>query len=271
MNVASVMTPSPLSVGPDAHLEEAARAMDRSDVRHLVVVESGGGERRRVVGVLSDRDLLAAPGWRRSADRGEPDGSSPLVRDVMHAPVVSVRPDDSVVMAAVELTGRGIGCLPVMDGERLVGILTEIDLLAAFRSCAREGRRDEADPLLEDRMQRSVITVQEDATLAEAIDLCEASNVRHLPVVRDGTLAGILSDRDLRRAMGERRDPQAPVTEVMTSDVLTLPLGARLSEAARLMVANRVSSVPVVDDGELVGIVTSTDLLDQCMETLREV
>ena len=68
-------------------------------------------------------------GASRAMDRADA-GSS--VRDTMHAQVVSESPGDQVVMAAVELSGRGIGCLPEIDEGELVGILTDIDLLAAY-------------------------------------------------------------------------------------------------------------------------------------------
>lgn len=265
MKVRAVMTPDPVVIGRKASIGDAASTMDRLDVRHLVVVED-----ERVVGVLSDRDLLAA-GAKRRGDSRAPKAEDPRVEAAMHSPVITIAPDDGVVMAAVELSGRGIGCLPVLEKHKLVGILTELDLLGAYRAACRQGGLSgETDPPVEEKMHTGLTTIDEDGTLDQALALCKANGMRHLPVLSAGALVGILSDRDLRRALGERRDGQTSVHELMTRPVRTIGATAPLSEAARAMVAHRISSLPVVSGRSLVGILTTTDLLDHCMEALRE-
>ncbi|MGH9366191.1 MAG: CBS domain-containing protein [Thermoanaerobaculia bacterium] len=102
------------SISPRESAEAAWARMRERRIRHLVVLDRG-----RVVGVLSDRDL-AGPGSFRQIES---------VGDVMSAPVVSGYPEMTLRQAANQLRGRSIGCLPVMDDEKLVGILTTTDLL----------------------------------------------------------------------------------------------------------------------------------------------
>jgi acetoin utilization protein AcuB len=102
------------SISPRESAEAAWVRMRARRIRHLVVLDKG-----QVVGVISDRDL-AGPGSFRQVES---------VGEVMSAPVVSGYPEMTLRQAANQLRGRSIGCLPVMDDERLVGILTTTDLL----------------------------------------------------------------------------------------------------------------------------------------------
>ena len=101
------------SVSPRETAEAAWDHMRTRRIRHLVVLDGA-----RVVGVVSDRDL--AVGTFRRAER---------VGDVMTSPVVAGYPEMTLRQAANQLRGHSIGCLPVMEEDRLVGILTTTDLL----------------------------------------------------------------------------------------------------------------------------------------------
>lgn len=271
MRVSALMTRKPFTLGPDASLDEAMQLMDEHGLRHLPLVEAG-----RLVGIVSDRDLLAATGWMPARvrelyqERGT-DQRARTLREIVHPKVRTLGPDDTVVAAAVELVASKIGCLPVVDHGELVGILTETDLVRAFVDACRGGRQDASvDPPVLARMARHARTVTSDTTLGEAGELLRAMDVRHLPVVQDERVVGMLSDRDLRRAQGTNRGADTPVGEVMSSDVSVIEPEKPLSFAAELMLARRIGAVPVVDDGRLIGIVTLTDLLDHCLETLRD-
>jgi len=109
-------------------------------------------------------------------------------------------------------------------------------------------------------MTRRVVTVTPDAALADARRLLDQHRIRHLPVMGDGRLVGIVSDRDLRsaHAMAARH---ATVGDVMTPKPMTIGSRTRIEDAARLLVARKIGGLPVVDSHEVVGIVTGDDLL----------
>jgi acetoin utilization protein AcuB len=112
MRVEDVMTGSVRTCPPGESVLEARELMKRYSFHHLVVTEG-----TRVLGVLSERDLRDTP--RHDASVG----------DVMSSPVVTARPDTTIREAANLLRGRSIGCLPVVQGQKLVGIVTVTDLL----------------------------------------------------------------------------------------------------------------------------------------------
>ena len=124
-------------------------------------------------------------------------------------------------------------------------------------------------------MTRKLITVGPLDSVEGAVRLLRQRGVRHLLVMKEGRLVGILSDRNIKRAM----DPGKPkkkllnigglffllepilVREIMTRDPVTIGPDATAQEAAAIMVAERFGALPVERDGETIGIVTETDLL----------
>ena len=270
MDVASIMTRPALTVAPDASLDAAMAIMDECAIRHLPVTEG-----TRLVGVLSDRDLLEATGWLparvHDARHTSKSPRGRVVRELMTDPVMTISEADSVVTIAVEAVVQGIGCLPVVQGDEVIGIVTEMDLLGAFVDVSNQADpREGADPPVRQLMTKDPTTIPVGATLDEARALFQQAHGRHLPVLQGAWLVGILSDRDVRRGIGAGRAGDYPVDELMTRAPTTLDPEAPVSQAARDMIRLRISAVPVVDDNELVGIVTSTDLLDHCMNHLRE-
>ncbi len=120
--------------------------------------------------------------------------------------------------------------------------------------------------LVKDIMKRPVITIGPQATLREAHQLMWERGIRHLPVVDEGRLVGILTDRDIRLATSVLKpNPlscDAKVYEVMKRPVLTADPLDPVEDAARLMREEKVGCLPVVEGRELVGIITGIDLLD---------
>ncbi len=114
-------------------------------------------------------------------------------------------------------------------------------------------------------MHSPVVTVEADQTLAEAYRLMRENDIRHLPVMRAGRLAGIVSDRDLRFATSALHptpfSDDALIEGVMMREPHTAAPDDPVEEAAREMHRLRIGCLPVLDEGTLVGMVTVTDLL----------
>jgi len=125
MLVGKRMTRNPKTVSPDDPLSFAARILREHRFHHLPVVEGG-----RLVGILSDADLRNASYGTMPAEGGTAEDLP--VREAMRTEVWSVTPDDSVEDALLILSREKFGALPVLSGNRLVGIITRADLLNAF-------------------------------------------------------------------------------------------------------------------------------------------
>lgn len=116
-------------------------------------------------------------------------------------------------------------------------------------------------------MTRNVMTLRPKDLLNIAYDLMKKHEIRHLPVVDDfNHLEGIISERDVllhaTYRPGEVEVPEIPVSEVMTTNLVTCRPSNTLSSVAGLMLERKVDSIPVtLVNGELVGIVTTADFL----------
>jgi len=124
-----------------------------------------------------------------------------------------------------------------------------------------------------DIMSTEVITLIEDETLAHAKSCMDRGRIRHLPVLRDRKLVGLVTHRDLLAASfsifaevepAEQRRVfvTVPVAEVMHRDVIAVGPETTVADAARTLLDNKWGCLPVVDDkGDLLGIVTEADFL----------
>jgi len=273
MLVSRFMTRRPVTVAPDASIDEAIALMERHGFRHLPVARGVD-----VLGMLSDRDVRLGTGGQPLESLGVPAeaGLPRRVEQIMRSPVICVEEDERGPTAARRMIEQRIGALPVLGSGRLVGIVTETNLVSAFRDLCRDpAHADELDRPVEEVMHSLVVTVEPDETMEDAVTRCQDWRIRHVPVMKDEELVGIVSDRDIRLALGRqlvadalavRRggDPVPPprVHQIMTRDVVTIEPREPLSRAVTLMLEHRVSALPVQLAGMLMGIITRTDVLE---------
>lgn len=108
-------------------------------------------------------------------------------------------------------------------------------------------------------MTANPIVINADDTLANAKAVMDDGRFRRLPVVEDGKLVGIVTERDVREHAGYFRSTR--VNAAMRAPVISLTPYATVEDAARLMLKHKIGGLPIVDEGKLVGIVTTSDLL----------
>jgi acetoin utilization protein AcuB len=120
-------------------------------------------------------------------------------------------------------------------------------------------------------MKHPVITISPDSPIHEALNLMKREQIRHIPVVQDGRLVGIVANEDLVYASPSPATSlsvweinylvgKITVKDVMTKEVLTVTEDTPIEEAARLMAEYKIGSMPVMRASEIVGIITETDL-----------
>lgn len=115
---------------------------------------------------------------------------------------------------------------------------------------------------VEDAMVDEVVTIHADATVLQAVDLMNKHEIGCLIITRGGKAVGIVTERDmLNRVLARSRDPaKTKVFEIMTSPLLVAEPDMDLEEAARMMFKMKVKKLPVVSKGDLVGLLTLTDV-----------
>ena len=274
MNISEIMTREVVSAQPNCPLDDAIKLFEAHRFRHLPVIEDS-----RLVGIVSDRDIALATGWILSNYRATNDNSAPdrvsqvMTRDVHSLPAAAEASD-----AADLILEHRISALPILEEGVVVGLVSTSDLIrvATDRETSSDWRLREG-ALVDDWMSRDVKSVSPDTTMLDALDLCKLTGVRHLPVIDDGRLVGMISDRDLRFGLGQEiasdlvaqdegrmEEVSVPITGLMTPQVTTVELGASLQVAAERMLSGGFSALPVVQGDELIGMLTQTDLLRSC-------
>jgi acetoin utilization protein AcuB len=136
--------------------------------------------------------------------------------------------------------------------------------------------------LIKDWMTTEVITITRDTKLPEAHRLMVSNNIRRLPVVNNrGQLVGIVTRGDVRGAEASEASSlsiwelnyllaRLKVNSIMTTDVITMSPDDTIIQAAQVMMENKVSGLPVVDqDGRVVGIITESDIFRMVVDEWR--
>lgn len=221
---------------------------------------------------LDDSDFaalfdVAAPAmeeWRR---RGVPDSHGERL-ELIHETASRLRShgrERSVAeLARIAVPEAGGGCVLDLLAEKDIDPMALEETVAAVEARAstrpRQGRG--AAMSVRDAMEPQVVTVDGDDPVREAARRMRAADIGDVIVIDRGTVAGILTDRDIVvRVIAPERDPAVTTArQVASGDVVTVSPDTRVQEAAALMREHGVRRLPVVEDGVLVGVVALADI-----------
>ncbi len=259
LKVEDVMTERPVTVDADQSLKFALRTMRKRKVNRLPVTERVSEDRKELFWIITVLDAALAVADARF---GEVSPSRIRVSEVMTSPVVTISPDATVDQALHTMLSHGISGLPVLDGDRLVGIVTKTDLLELV----------ESEDYVALHMTKNPITVSAGSSLLHARRLMFEEGAKILPVVERERLVGLLTDRVLALELARLREKsprgkfRSRIKRARVDDIMRTPLSVRtdfgLVDAAELMVRKRVPGLPVVNyRDEVVGVITKTDLV----------
>ncbi|HTT25887.1 MAG TPA: CBS domain-containing protein [Thermoplasmata archaeon] len=249
-----MMTAQPLTLAPDAPLSHALGTMRAKGIHEMPVLKG-----KRLLGMITFESIA-----RRS--------NLPLSTKVEHLMVLPplVSGDTSYPEIAEQLLAAGMRAAPVL-GKRgeVVGIISRTDLvrvLPDLPALARHTVEEVATPI--------ALTFRESDEVGKLFGHIRLLEEHPLPVIdRKGKLVGALGIADLGRVLWhpgnkgkrDRRDSRSvfdvEVASIMHSPALTVPRGSTVGDAARLMAAEKVSSVFVVEGGRPVGVVGQTELI----------
>lgn len=290
--------------------------MQVNHVRHAPVVDYPQGRHADPVfiGVVSQRDVLRlGPSNVTGKLSNEPDPRAlrQLLSRVVTRKAQTVEPDMPIGPAVQRMIDLHIDMLPVVVEGKVVGITTTTDLLRMIvrtaetieNACRREIHRkdaaawacgDDADRAAlgafmvrtaDMIMARNLVTMMAHQTLAEAIEVLQEHELRHVPIVdEENHLIGIISDRDILRNLpyvcrnhlqsstkfredlfrmeGSKAVLSQPIETLMTTKLVTIEQNCPLVEAALILMKKKFGVLPVVDsERKLQGIVSVVDLL----------
>jgi acetoin utilization protein AcuB len=136
-------------------------------------------------------------------------------------------------------------------------------------------------PKVRDYMTPKPVTLGVDHSLLDAALMLRQSNLRHIPILEEGRLVGLLSDRDVARAAPSLLSPlvqeeynrvfeETPLAKVMTRNPFSITPDAPLAEAVGLLSTKRLGCLPVLEEGKLVGIITVSDMLRALQDLITQ-
>jgi CBS domain-containing protein len=250
--IASLMTPDPLILDPDDGLDTAQDVM-RATSSHEWPVARG----RELLGMITLDDLMLSR---------QLDGPSARVScgQLTNDAVFVARPDDELIDAARKVQRHRLSCIPVTAGDELSGILMLTDLVKlAVDALKDERERFGSAPTVAHLMTPSPRTVRVYDCVADAEVIMARFGIRHLPVMSDQRVVGMVSDRDIVGMLRSSTEPASAILvgEIMTADPITTPPDFTAESAGRLLLDKHVGVLPVLRNGRLVGVVSKRDFL----------
>jgi CBS domain-containing protein len=226
-----------------------------------------------VLVVLNRKGKYVGAIAHRWIGRSRYDPATTKVESLMRsAPTVSLQ--DSLSKVAKLMITSGISQLPVFSGEKLSGIVTDEAVIQG----ALIGKWGSTK--VEEIMTKKPLLVEEDESVGAVLSLFREHGISHVPVVRDGSLVGMVSIQNIiasifqpkqRQTVGDTAGEKAPVLSIpakgiMTKPVITVLPETTLKDAAEKMQKFNISSLVVVRKGRAAGILTKRDLLEPLAE-----
>lgn len=259
------------TASPTTPILELAETMTYNNIRSIPVINSkleleglvlatnivnyiGGGDLYNIVIERHNKNIYSA--------LKEP-ASTIMIRNPIIAYIT-----DKITSVIEKMILEGIGVVPILDEEnRIYGIVTERDFVEYFAG------KEEIGVKVLDVMSKNVITIERNSTLKKATETMIKLGFRRLPVVEDDKIIGMITAKDIVKFIGNHEifkktisgnieeALNIPVIEVANKFVYTVNPSVDISQAARYMMEKGISSLLVVEDEKLVGIVTERDIL----------
>ncbi len=225
----------------------------------LIQAEDHSPELPRMVGLVSETDLV-----RKVMAPGLP-ASSTTVAQIMASPLLTITPDRSMLDASHFMEKHAIRHLCVLQGGKIVGLISIRDLVKHFVYEESGPIRDLDDVYrpLSVLMRRKIEKIDREDSLLTAATHMANQRIGALLVTQAGAVAGIVTERDLvQKAMAQNQDPgQVRVGSLMTQSIIDIDINRTVHDASDLMAKKGIRHLPVTENHTIVGILSVRDLI----------
>lgn len=270
------MTKSPITISQYESLGDAKWLMNTRNLRTLPVVEGD-----KLIGVITRRDLLKNDFsnidlYDESNHFNNPNFEN--VGQIMTREIDCLNEDSALKQAVQLILGKKYNALPIINNQNeLTGLLSTPDLFEFLLS--NEELTGVSKPV-KTIMTKTLITLPPNAPLIQASELMEEKRIRSIPILENGKLIGIVTRTDVLRALPAFAVSKAgtssagpiantPLRYIMTSKPITVYVNSPIKEAAQLMLSYKIHSLPILDEHNLVGIITESDLFQIILGALE--
>jgi PAS domain S-box-containing protein len=254
LEVGDIMSRDVASVSPGSTVVSAAEIMSSNNISCIVVSDNGC-----ISGIVTETDVL-----KKAVANGH-DFSMMKIEQIMSSPVRSVDRNLSVMEAGKIMETENIRRLVILDEKQPVGIITQSDMVRVLASYTLSKEVSEI-------MTSDVAVVSSSESVKAAVGFMASQDISCLVVIDDDSVVGIFTERDLlKRVVAAKRDPaRTRMKDVMSSPVVTVPSDCSVLSARRLLEKTSIRRLVVVDDENLCGVITQTDILKAIKNMLEE-
>lgn len=258
MQVKNLMSEDLITVDKDQSLADALKLLRKHNVSRLPVLNN-----KELVGIVSERDIANKLGSSKyeSMPASRLHVSSVMVKDVISVPETMQLGDVAELMLE-----KGIGSVPVMSDDKMVGIVSKADFVTLADGIAFD------KICVKEIMCKDLTVISPTERLVHARRLMLESHVGRLPVIDDDAVVGMVTSKDLMRAFIDFRKnvpekyQKSQIKDVLVEDIMStnptcVARDMTISEVSKLIMETGYNGLPVVDEDKIVGIITQTDIL----------
>lgn len=270
-DIMSIASSEVITVPPTMPVIGAVKTMLNHGFRRIPVADAGT---KHLKGIVTSNDIVdfLGGGKRNLIIKNKFKGNllaavNGSISEIMETNVISLNVKDSLKDALNTMIKENIGGIPVTDGDGTVkAIVSERDFVFLLSGIV-------TGKTVEGYMSKKVVTAPSDMSVGAAARSMINNGFRRLPVLRDNVLIGIITASDIMRFLGSgdifdrlvtgnaREVFQVPVSTLVKRDIIFTKSDIDLGEAANVMLDKNVGSLPVLEDGELKGIITERDFI----------
>ncbi|HIH86829.1 MAG TPA: CBS domain-containing protein [Methanosarcinales archaeon] len=270
-DIMAIASKNIVTLPPTTNIMGTAKTMLKYGFRRVPIADAGTN---RLVGIVTSLDIVdfLGGGLRHNIVKNRYKGNLAAainedVREIMKKEVVSLGVNDNISIAIKTMIERNIGGIPIVDDDNVVvGIVSERDFVRTVADII-------TSKSIKEYMSKNVVTASPDISVGEATRTMIEKGFRRIPIVKENILLGIITASDIMRYLGSGEifqklitgdvsDAfQVPLRSLILRDIVWTNSGIDIGEAAALMLKNKVGALPIIDDGELCGILTERDII----------
>ena len=260
-----------ISLPPTTNIMSTAKTMLKYGYRRVPISDAGTN---RLVGIVTSLDIVdfLGGGLRHNLVMNRYNGNLAAainedVREIMKKDVISLTINSSINEALLTMIEKNIGGLPILDDHSaVVGMVSERDFVKTVANIT-------TSKYIKEYMSDTVVTAPPNMSVEEATRTMIKKGFRRLPIVKDNILLGIITASDIMRYLGSGKifqkltsgdvtDAfQVPIKSLILKDIIWTISNIDIGKAASMMLNNKVGALPIIDDGELCGILTERDIM----------
>ncbi len=270
-DIMAIASKNIVTLPPTTNIMGTVKTMLKYGFRRVPIADAGTN---RLVGIITSLDIVdfLGGGLRHNIVKNRYKGNLAAainedVREIMKKDVVSLGVNDNISNAIKTMIEKNIGGIPIVDDDDVVvGIVSERDFVRTVADIT-------TSKSVNKYMSNKVVTASPDISVGEATRTMIEKGFRRIPIVKEDVLLGIVTASDVMRYLGSGEifqklmtgdvsDAfQVPLKSLILRDIVWTNSGIDIGEAAALMLKNKVGALPIIDDGELCGILTERDII----------